>query len=56
MVSFAFVCLLTIYFITVFRKELDTDSDGTITYSEFIYTFVKWVASTSSEEEDEEMK
>mmetsp|Transcript_5426 Transcript_5426/g.9750 ORF Transcript_5426/g.9750 Transcript_5426/m.9750 type:complete len:103 (-) Transcript_5426:203-511(-) len=41
-------------------KELDWDSDGFITYQEFIFTFVKWVASLSndrkldSDEEEED--
>jgi calcium-binding protein CML len=30
-------------------QELDWDSDGYITYQEFIFTYVKWVASLSSE-------
>ena len=30
--------------------ELDFDSDGFITYQEFIYTFVRWVASLASDD------
>mmetsp|Transcript_11043 Transcript_11043/g.20478 ORF Transcript_11043/g.20478 Transcript_11043/m.20478 type:complete len:89 (+) Transcript_11043:1775-2041(+) len=35
-------------------KELDWDSDGFITYQEFMCTFVKWVSSLSGDDDDEE--
>lgn len=34
--------------------ELDFDSDGFITYQEFIFTFVQWVSSIENDDEDED--